>query len=63
MKKLLRVLTVLVSVCATAPALAIDWTDFDPEDVLIMELRTGPVYIWMRERMLAKPETVVVSER
>lgn len=49
MKNLFVGVLALVLSLSTVPALAVDWTQNDPEDVLIMELRTGPVYIWMRE--------------
>lgn len=35
-------------VLAAAPAQAIDWAHFDPENVIILELKDGPVYIETR---------------
>ena len=47
MKTLLTSIVALV-LTAAAPAKAIDWTHFDPENVIILELRDGPVYIETR---------------
>ncbi len=49
MKNFLFAAVALLLGVITAPVMAIEWDRYEPEDVLIMELRGGPVYIWMRE--------------
>jgi peptidylprolyl isomerase len=49
MARLLQRLLVIVAMAGLPlPAAALDWSTLDPENVLVLELRTGPVIIEMR---------------
>jgi peptidylprolyl isomerase len=48
MKILRHVIMAVMMACVASPALAVDWSIVDPENVLVLELRDGRVLIEMR---------------